>query len=97
MIEQTIKKNVETPAQRWENEGGAPIHDEKKGTGLEDRIRERAFAIYSSLAGRGEPGDAAADWARAEREVAAQPGSAESPLPVTVATGRRDGVSRASR
>lgn len=95
MAEQTIKKAVEVPAQRWENEGGAPIHNEKQQrTDVEERIRSRAFAIYSSRTGRGEAGDAATDWARAEREVTAQAGASEAPSPAGFAPGRRDGASR---
>lgn len=36
---------------------------------LEERIRGRAFEIYTARAANGAPGDAVSDWLQAEREI----------------------------
>lgn len=102
MIEQTTRRVVEVPTQRWENEGGPTIHKEAsdESTMLE-RVRARAFAIFSSRMQVGEHGDAASDWTRAEQEVAAQP-SATKPAAIphtaqTSAVGARETTTRTTR
>ena len=49
--------------------GGGPKQQERReaDSTLQDRIRERAYEHY--LRRGGGPGDAVADWCRAEREI----------------------------
>jgi hypothetical protein len=39
-----------------------------------DQIRARAYQLYIERTARGDRGDAAADWLRAERELSHKPG-----------------------
>lgn len=48
------------------------------GTVTSDRIRTRAYEIYQARNGNGAAGDAASDWAQAERELY---GAAPDPSP----------------